>query len=53
MVFFVDLIYFLILQVIAQTGKKQVGRIVAGERGELVTLCGIINAIGNSLPPVG
>ncbi|MFP3020490.1 MAG: hypothetical protein ACEY3F_04015, partial [Wolbachia sp.] len=25
---------------------------VSGERGKLITVCGIINAIGNALPPV-
>lgn len=38
-------------KVIAQSGKKQVGQIVSAERGELVTLCGIINAAGCSIPP--
>ncbi|GBM77424.1 hypothetical protein AVEN_43368-1, partial [Araneus ventricosus] len=39
-------------KVIAQTGKKQVGQAVSGERGELVSFCGIISATGNSIPPV-
>lgn len=38
--------------VIAQTGIKQVGQSVSAERGQLITMCGIGNAIGNSLPPV-
>lgn len=38
-------------KIIAQCGKKQVGQIVSAERGELVTLCGIINAAGCSIPP--
>lgn len=37
---------------IAEKGKKQVGRIVSAERGELVTFCGIINAVGQTIPPV-
>lgn len=39
-------------KVIAETGKKQVGQIVARERGELVTVCAIITANCNSLAPV-
>uniref|UniRef100_A0A2L2YKN8 DDE-1 domain-containing protein n=1 Tax=Parasteatoda tepidariorum TaxID=114398 RepID=A0A2L2YKN8_PARTP len=39
-------------KVIAQTGKKQVGQAVSGERGELVSFCGIVSATGNSIPPV-
>ncbi|GBN67897.1 hypothetical protein AVEN_189612-1 [Araneus ventricosus] len=38
-------------EVIAQTGKKQVRQAVSGERGELVSFCGIISATGNSIPP--
>lgn len=38
--------------VIAQTGVKQVGQSVSAERGQLITMCGIGNAIGNALPPV-
>lgn len=38
--------------IVAQTGVKQVGHVVSGERGKLITVCGIINAIGNALPPV-
>ena len=33
-------------------GKKQIGQIVAAEKGELVTFCGIVSAIGLALPPV-
>lgn len=38
--------------VVAKKGTKQVGQVVSAERGQLVTMCGIINACGNSLPPV-
>lgn len=38
-------------KVIAETGVKQVAQIVSHERGQTVSLCGFINAIGNSLPP--
>lgn len=39
-------------KIIAESKKRQVGQIVSGERGELVTFCGIVSASGNSLPPV-
>ena len=39
-------------QIFATTGIKQVGRITSAERGENVTLCACINAIGHALPPV-
>ena len=39
------------LQVFAQAGTKQVGRITSGERGENVTMCACVNATGNALPP--
>lgn len=39
-------------KVIAAKGKKQVGQATSGERGELVTVLFIINAIGNTIPPV-
>jgi len=38
-------------KVLAKKGTKQVGQVTSAERGELVTLCCIINALGNSLPP--
>lgn len=38
--------------VIAKTGTKQVGQSVSAEGGQLITMCGIGNAIGNFLPPV-
>lgn len=37
---------------IAATGGKQVGEVVAAGRGELVTFCAIINSVGNSVPPI-
>lgn len=39
-------------KVIASKGTKQVGQITSRERGELVTLCGIVSATGQSIPPV-
>ena len=39
-------------KIIAQKGQKQVAQITSRERGELVTLCGIISATGVALPPV-
>ena len=39
-------------QIFAATGIKQVGRITSAERGENVTMCACINAIGHALPPV-
>ncbi|KAJ8889393.1 hypothetical protein PR048_008892 [Dryococelus australis] len=39
-------------KIIAETGKKQVGQVEAREHGELVTVCCMIVANGNSLPPV-
>lgn len=39
-------------KVIAVCGEKQVGQNVSGERGELVSFCGIVNAMGNTVPPV-
>lgn len=40
------------VNVVSEKGKKQVGQIASGERGELVTFVGIVNALGNALPPV-
>lgn len=31
---------------------ETVGQAVSAERGELVTICGIINATGNTVPPI-
>jgi hypothetical protein len=39
-------------KVIAAKGTKQVGQVVSAERGEQVTMCGIICADGSFLPPV-
>lgn len=39
-------------KVIAPSGQKQVGQIVSGERGTLVTLCGIVSATGVAIPPI-
>lgn len=38
--------------VIAKTGQKQVGQCVSAERGQLITMCAIVNALGNTIPPV-
>lgn len=39
-------------KVVAKTGVKQVGAIVSAERGQLVTVCCAVNALGNSVPPM-
>jgi len=39
-------------KVVSKKGAKQVGQVTSRERGELVTLCGIISATGVALPPV-
>lgn len=38
-------------KVIAEKGCKQVGQVISAERGTLVTVCCIINAAGNTIPP--
>lgn len=38
-------------KIIACRGLKQVSKVTSAERGELVTVCAAINAIGNHLPP--
>ncbi|MEE4247471.1 MAG: hypothetical protein V2I33_18840 [Kangiellaceae bacterium] len=38
-------------KVIAGRGEKQVGQVTSAERGVLVTMCGAVNALGNSVPP--
>ena len=38
-------------KVVTEMGRKQVGAITSGERGELVTLVCAINATGNAIPP--
>ena len=40
------------LKVIAEKGKKQVGRTTSGEKGTTVTMEVAVNAIGNSVPPL-
>lgn len=37
--------------VVSTTGKKQVGAVTSGERGQLVTVLCSVNASGTSLPP--
>ncbi|KAJ8019461.1 hypothetical protein HOLleu_41073 [Holothuria leucospilota] len=39
-------------KVIAKKGSKQVGQVTSQERGQLVTVCGIVGATGIALPPV-
>ncbi|KAG5870962.1 hypothetical protein JTB14_029294 [Gonioctena quinquepunctata] len=39
-------------RVIAETGSKAVGQCGSAERGSLVTMCGIISAVGASIPPL-
>lgn len=38
-------------KVLAETGKRHASQVVSADRGENVTLCAIINALGNSVPP--
>lgn len=38
--------------IVASKGMKQVGAITSAERGQLVTVCGAVSAIGNSIPPM-
>ncbi|CAI6354301.1 unnamed protein product [Macrosiphum euphorbiae] len=38
--------------VVAQNGVRQVGQNVSAERGQMITACMTINAVGQSLPPV-
>lgn len=38
--------------VVAKLGARQVGQAVSGERGTMITMCMIVNAIGNTVPPV-
>ena len=46
------IINFLFDQVVAETGKKQVGSVTSAERGELVTVVCAVNAAGNATPPM-
>ena len=39
-------------KVIAETGVKQVGAITSSERGQLVTICRAVNAVGHAVPPL-
>ncbi|XP_063226437.1 tigger transposable element-derived protein 6-like [Bacillus rossius redtenbacheri] len=39
-------------KIIAGKGVKQVAKVTSGEKGSLVTSCYIVNAAGNTLPPV-
>lgn len=39
-------------KVLAVRGQKQVSKVTSAERGTLVTTCYIVNATGNTLPPV-
>ncbi|CAH2105821.1 unnamed protein product [Euphydryas editha] len=38
-------------KIVACRGLKQVSKVTSAERGEIVTVCSAINAIGNHLPP--
>lgn len=38
-------------KIYAPKGEKQVGSVTSAERGQLVTMIGGINAVGNSIPP--
>lgn len=38
-------------KIVASKGLKQVGKMTSGERGELVTACCTINALGGYIPP--
>lgn len=37
------------LKIIAEIGRKQFGKVVLNERGELITFCGTITESGNSI----
>lgn len=39
-------------RVVAETGAKQVGQAVSAERGSMITMCAIVSASGNTVPPV-
>lgn len=38
-------------KILAEKGSKQIGGITSAERGQLVTVCVGINALGNTIPP--
>lgn len=40
------------VKIIAQTGQKQIGKIVSGERGSNITVVCSVNATGNYVPPM-
>jgi hypothetical protein len=40
------------LNVVAATGVKPVGQAASAERGTLITMCAIVSASGNTIPPV-
>ena len=39
-------------KVVSQKGKKQVGFVTSAERGELVTVVCVVNAMGTAIPPM-
>lgn len=39
-------------KIVGPKGFKQVGQVTSGERGELVTMCCIVSATGQAVPPV-
>ncbi|KAJ8958571.1 hypothetical protein NQ314_006384 [Rhamnusium bicolor] len=39
-------------KVLVVKGQKQIGKVTSAEKGTLITTCCIINAAGNSLPPI-
>ena len=39
------------VKVMAESGVKQVSQLVSHDKGDLVTVLGFINAVGNALPP--
>jgi hypothetical protein len=38
--------------VVSQLGTQQVGQVVSGEQGTMITVCMIVNAVGNAIPHV-
>ncbi|CAM1317749.1 Uncharacterised protein r2_g2606 [Pycnogonum litorale] len=38
--------------IVATKGTKQVGAITSGERGQMITMCAAVNAIGGFIPPM-
>jgi hypothetical protein len=37
---------------VAQLGTQQVGQVVSGDQGTVITVCMIVNTVGNAIPPV-